>query len=195
MSETISALDHARFTGFAKVEECGLQGMITLRGDLTSKPLIAGARAAGGGAKMPKMRMANVMDDGAGKSGLCWMSPDELLVLCPYDKVEARLTALSTKLGAAHALAVNVSDARAVFRVSGGAANAREVLAKLCPVDMSPGGFKPGMFRRTRMAQVAAAFWMDDNQDIYIICFRSVARYVFDLLKTAAQPGSKVDVF
>jgi sarcosine oxidase subunit gamma len=101
---------------------------------------------------------------------------------------------VTAKLGTTHALAVNVSDARAMFRVSGGAA-AREVLAKLCPVDMSPGVFKSGMFRRTRMAQVATAFWMDDNEDIYIICFRSVAQYVFDLLKTAAQPGSKVDVF
>ena len=29
MSEPISALNHASFDGIAKVEECGLQGMIT----------------------------------------------------------------------------------------------------------------------------------------------------------------------
>ncbi len=198
MSDAISALNHAQFTGFAEVEECGLQGMITLRGDLTSKPLIAGARTAGGrdgrDGKMPKMGMAEVAISVADRNGVCWMSPDEVLVLCPYDKVEAQLMALTTKLGKTHALAVNVSDARAMFRVSGGTA-AREVLAKLCPVDMSPGAFKPGMFRRTRMAQVAAAFWMDDSEDIYIICFRSVAQYVFDLLKIAAQPGSQVGVY
>ena len=194
MSDTISALNHARFSGFAEIEECGLQGMITLRGDLTSKPLIAGARAAGGGGKMPKMGMAEVSSGDTAKSGVCWMSPDEVLVLCPYDQVEARLLALNGKLGKTHALAVNVSDARTMFRVTGGA-GAREVMAKLCPVDLSPDVFKPGMFRRTRMAQVAAAFWMDKNQDIYIICFRSVGHYVFGLLKTAAQPGSQVGVF
>jgi sarcosine oxidase subunit gamma len=110
--------------------------------------------------------------------------------LCPYAEVSDRLDALSDKLGATHALAVNVSDARAVFRVSGPAA--REVLDKLCPVDLSPEVFKPGMFRRTRMAQVAAAFWMDDDESLRIICFRSAAEYVFGLLKAAAAPGSGV---
>ena len=35
-----------------------------------------------------------------------------------------------------------MSDARAVFQVSG--PSAREVMAKLCPVDLSPEAFKPG---------------------------------------------------
>lgn len=185
MSEPVSALNHARFDGLAQVEECGLQGMITLRGDLSNRSLKVGANQAGG-VKMPAQGMANVNGD----CGLCWMSPDEVLVLCPYGEVEARLDALTTRLGGMFALAVNVSDARAVFRLSG--PHAREVLAKLCPVDLSPEAFRPGMFRRTRMAQVAAAFWMDEDQSIRIICFRSVARYVFDLLKAAAQEGSGV---
>jgi len=188
MSEPVSALNHARFDGLALVEECGLQGMITLRGDLSASALKSGATKASG-TRMPKQGMATV----SGDSGLAWMSPDELLVLCPYEEVTDRLDALNTKLGEAFALAVNVSDARAIFRVSG--AGTREVLAKLCPVDMSPDAFKPGMFRRTRMAQVSAAFWMDEDSSIRIICFRSVAEYVFGVLKAAAQPGSGVAVF
>jgi len=184
----ISALNHARFDGLAEVTECGLQGMITLRGDLTSSALKSGATKASG-TKMPKQGMATVTGD----SGLCWMSPDELLVLCPYEEVTDRLDALNTKLGDMFALAVNVSDARAVFCVTG--PSAREVMAKLCPVDLSPETFKPGMFRRTRMAQVPAAFWMDEDGSIRIICFRSVAEYVFGLLKAAAQPGSGVGAF
>ena len=53
----------------------------------------------------------------------------------------------------------------------------------------------PGMFRRTRMAQVPAAFWMVDDQTFQIVSFRSVADYVFSLLKVAAQPGSGVNFF
>jgi sarcosine oxidase, subunit gamma len=188
MSDPISALNNARFDGLAEITECGLQGMITLRGDLTARALKAGATQASG-AKMPPQGRANITGD----SGLCWMSPDELLVLCPYDEVETRLDALTTKLGDMFALAVNVSDARALFRVSGPAA--REVLAKLCPVDMSPQPFTPGMFRRTRMAQVPAAFWMDDDESIHIICFRSMADYVFGVLRAAAQQGSGVGYF
>lgn len=188
MSEPVSALNKARFEGLAIIEECGLQGMITLRGDLSARALKAGATHAGG-VKMPGQGKANV----TGQNGLCWMSPDEVLVLCPHGEVHDRLEALNTKLGDMFALAVNVSDARAMFRVCGPAA--RDVLAKLCPVDMSPEAFRPGMFRRTRMAQVSAAFWMDEDENISIICFRSVADYVFGALKAAAQMGSDVGYF
>ena len=118
-------------------------------------------------------------------------------MLCPYNEVGNRLDALNAKLGDMFAMAVNVSDARAVFRVSGTSESpaAREVIAKLCPVDMSPDVFEPGMFRRTRMAQVPAAFWMDADESIRIVCFRSVADYVFGLLKAAAAQGSGVGHF
>jgi len=114
-------------------------------------------------------------------------------VLCPYDEVTPVLAGLEDALADVHAMAVDVSDARAVFAVSG--ANARDVLAKLAPVDLRPGAFTTGMFRRTRMAQVPAAFWCVGDDLFHVICFRSVAQYVHDLLTTAAQPGSAVEVF
>jgi len=73
--------------------------------------------------------------------------------------------------------------------------HAREVMAKLAPVDLAPAAFTPGMFRRTRMAQVPAAFWMPEEDVFRVVCFRSVAQYVFDLLSIAAQPGSEVGAF
>jgi len=92
-----------------------------------------------------------------------------------------------------HFLAVNVSDARTFLRIFG--SGAREVLAKVCPVDLSPEGFTPGMFRRTRMAQVPAAFWLDEAGNFHLICFRSVADYAFELLKVSAQPGGEVGLY
>jgi len=186
MSEAVSALQGASYDGIAQVREIGLQGMITLRGDLGNTALKKAAAAATG-QDMPGQRKANVKDD----SGIAWMSPDELLILVPYDAVDARLEALGKALAKQHHMAVNVSDARAVFELSGGPV-VREVIAKLCPVDMAVGTFGPGDFRRTRMAQVPAAFWMPDENSVRIVCFRSVAQYVFDLLKGAAVPGSAV---
>ena len=141
------------------------------------------------GAAMPKSGQIELGDEG----GLCWMSPDELLVLVHYAEVEQTLAQINASLAGEHALAVNVSDARAVFRVSGD--GAREVLAKLCPVDLSAEAFVPGQFRRTRMAQVAAAFWLDHDGVFHIVCFRSVADYVFSLLSTGANAQSKVGVY
>lgn len=187
MSEPVSALQGATYTqGIAEIAALDPIGMISLRGDLTAGYLKKGVKKITGVA-MPDTRGINLED---GK-GVAWMSPDELLMIGPYADVATNLETLHKAIGSNHALAVNVSDARAVFRVTG--AHTREVLAKLAPVDTSPEAFAPGTIRRTRLAQVPAAFWMIDDDTAELVCFRSVAQYVFDLLKTAAQPGSEVN--
>ncbi|MEB8388470.1 sarcosine oxidase subunit gamma [Rhodobacteraceae bacterium KMM 6894] len=187
MSNTVSALNGARATGFAEVREMGLYGMITLRGDLSGKKLIDAAKSAGG---------TNVPEKGhitlSGAHGIAWMSPDELLILTPYDEVDARLDGITEKLAGTHHLAVNVSDARAIFAVSGKDALVREALSKLCPVNFSADAFAHGQFRRTRMAQVPAAVWLPQPGEARVICFRSVAQYAFDLLKGATAEGGEV---
>ena len=188
MSDPVSALKGARFEGIASVSDCGPAGMITLRGDLSSASLQKAAGAASGQAMPAPHRISGGLD-----AGLAWMSPDELLVLCPYAAVGQRLADLESGLESSHALAVDVSDARAVLRVSG--LRAREVLAKLCPVDLAPSAFGPGQFRRTRMAQIPAALWMRDADTFHVVCFRSVTDYAFAVLKVAAQPGSEVRHF
>lgn len=189
MSNAVTALNGASWNeGLAAITEVGLQGMITLRGDLES-PAVKAAATAAAAVEMPGAGAGQCVED----RGLFWMSPDEVLILCAYADVATTLDQVTTALSGEHFLAVDVSDARASFRVSG--AHSREVLAKLCPVDLSPAAFKPGQFRRTRLAQVPAAFWTCDDQTFQIICFRSVAQYVFDVLKTAAQPNSAVGVY
>jgi sarcosine oxidase subunit gamma len=188
MSDIASALGGARFEGFATVEEIGPVGMITLRGGLETAAVQAAVRAAVGVDAPGPRRIEMAGDRGAG-----WMSPDELLLTLPYAEVPGVLAALTQGLAGDHALAVDVSDARAVFRISG--ARAREVLMKLCPVDLALTRFGPGELRRTRAAQVAAAFWMSGPEEFTLVSFRSVGRYVFDLLANAAATGSEVGVF
>ncbi len=188
MSEPVSALNGSAFGGLVRVEDCGLKGMITLRGDLSAAAVKKAATGVTGG-KMP-----SPLTIASGKTGsIAWMSPDEALVMCDYADAGAVVGTMTASLGTTHSLVVDVSDARAQFRVTGPAA--REVMAKLCPVDFAPGSFEPGQFRRTRMAQIAAAVWMEDENTFCVICFRSVAEYAFTLLKTAAASGSAVDVF
>ncbi len=187
MSNNVSALNGARAQGFAEVRDMGLQGMITLRGDQNASAFKKAVASTMGG-DMPGAGHISVTDSGH----TAWMSPDELLILVPYDQVEARLHDITNAMGDAHHLAVNVSDARCMFAVTGEDALVREALAKLMPVDLSPEAFKPGQFRRSRMAQVPAAVWMAGEGEARVVCFRSVAQYVFDLLKGAIAPGSEV---
>jgi sarcosine oxidase subunit gamma len=189
MSEPVTSVRNATATdGIAAIREIGPVGMITLRGDLASSAVRKATKAAVG-VGVPDMRHCTVSDG----QGAAWMSPDELLIMCGYSEVPAKLEKITEALGKSHALAANVSDARAVFEVSG--PNARDVLAKLAPVDLAPDVFTLGMFRRTRMAQVPAAFWLREPDTFQIICFRSVGQYMFDLLSVAAQPSSEVGYF
>ncbi|MEP3347638.1 MAG: sarcosine oxidase subunit gamma family protein [Litoreibacter sp.] len=184
MSNAVSVLKGVSSVGFATVTEMGLRGMITLRGDLSSAK-VAGAVKAAVGADVPAPRMCN--------GDVAWMSPDELLIMLPYEEAVKVTSNIAQALAAEHALAVNVSDARAVFAIEG--EGAREVLAKLSPVDLSQEVFTIGMFRRTRLAQAAVAFWARGETRFELICFRSEAQYVFDVLSMSASSGSEVDFF
>lgn len=182
MSDVVAALGHASYGGFAKIREIGPLGMITLR----AKPDVAGlaeAIKAAVGTPVPARREIEV----AGDRAAGWMGPDEYLLILPYGETAAALAAISAALAGQHHLAVVVSDARAVFRVEG--AKADQVLAKLSPVDFAT--LAPKELRRSRAAQVAAAFWKEGD-GFTVVCFRSVAGYMMGLLTHSAMPGSEL---
>jgi len=188
MSNVVSALKGMSYQGFTQVNDCGARGMITLRGDLASKALQQAACAATG-CDFP----ARLGISGMPEAGICWMSPDEVLILCPYTTAGDATAQIARALSGTHHLVANVSDARAMLSLSGG--EPREVLAKLSPADVSPAALPSGTLRRSRLAQIPAAFWIGDHATAYVICFRSVAQYAFDVLKTASLPGSEVGFF
>ena len=163
------------------ISDLGLQGMITLRGDHSA---VAGVCTGLTGAAFPGRGRIET----AGDKCVAWMSPDEVLILLPHADVAAALARIGEALQGVHHLAVDVSDARALYAVRG--AHAREVIAKLAPVDLHPAQFGPGQMRRSRLGQVAAAFWMPNDGEFRVICFRSVADYVDALLNQSAQDGA-----
>ena len=182
MSDPVSAMGHARYDGFAMVREIGPLGMISLRAKPEVKGLPKAVKAAVGLAVPAPRRIVATADKAVG-----WMSPDEYLLVLPYAQTGVAMAAIASAMGADHHLAAVVSDARAVFDVTG--AKADQVLRKLCPVDFD--ALAPGELRRTRAAQVAAAFWAIDD-GFRVVCFRSVAGYVLGLLTQSAQPGSEL---
>ncbi|AKS45823.1 sarcosine oxidase subunit gamma [Octadecabacter temperatus] len=174
-------------SNIAVVTRADARGMITLRGDLGSAKIKKAVKAATG-QKMP----VSGQFLGDGTQGVAWMSPDELLLIVPYDSVGTSIEGLNKALVKTHFLTVDVSDARAVFTVSGD--GARDVLARLCPVDLHPDSFGVGQARRTRLAQIAAAFWMHEG-GLDVVCFRSVADYAHGVLTRAATTGDKTGFF
>lgn len=152
------------------LREIGPLGMITLR----AKPDATGLPAALGA--IPPLR--GIVETGDRR--IAWMSPDEYLIMAERKSVPQALEDIARTMKGAHHLAVDVSDARAVFHLSGPLADT--ALTRLCPVDFAR--FPKGEVRRTRLAQVACALWREGD-GITVVTFRSVARYAFDVLANA----------
>jgi sarcosine oxidase, subunit gamma len=165
--------------GFVIIAPASPMGMITLRGaHSTLAPAVAQVTGLG----WPAQR--RIVTDGARALG--WMSPDEALLILPLAEVAATMDTLQQALAGQFATLADVSDARAAFTITG--AGWRDALAKLCPVDFAT--VQPDEIRRTRAAQVAVALWQSAPDQVTLVCFRSVADYVYGLLCTAAAQGS-----
>lgn len=165
--------------GFVTIAAAAPMGMITLRG---APEILAPAVAQKAGLDWPEQRRIAT----AGERALAWMSPDEALLMVPPADVAEMIATLENTLAGQFATVADVSDARAVFTVTG--AGWRDALAKLCPVDFAT--FDATEVRRTRAAQVAVALWQSGPDQATLVCFRSVTDYVYALLCTAAASGS-----
>ncbi len=170
------------------ISERAETGMITIRADLKDKAICDALHEALG-LEVPQMRAIT----SAGAARLLWMSPDELLLVLPRLQVGEALLRLGTSLRGLHHLATDVSEARAVFDISG--PGARDLIAKGAPVDMALDEFVPGMIRRTRLGQAAMLFWIDESGTITLMCFRSVSAFVKDWLETVSRRGEEVGFF
>ncbi|WP_265499335.1 sarcosine oxidase subunit gamma [Paracoccus beibuensis] len=155
-------------------------GMITIRADLSRA---GDALAEATGLAIPDV--AGITTDGSRSLG--WMSPDELLLILPEAERADAQDALTQALMGDHGLVVDVSDARAVFDVTG--PHAADIIAKLAPVDAL--ALRQGQLRRTRVAQTAAAIWRIPG-GFRVIGFRSTADYLGLILTNAALPGSQL---
>ncbi len=165
---------------FRVLEEAG---MILFRGDLNSK-FVRDQIEATVGLQLPDRCKITTADE----LSMAWMSPDELLIFAPPENVEHLVLDLEKSLQNASVLICEVSNSRSVIELTGD--HIRDILAKNTPIDCSPEKFMKGMFRRTRLGQIAAAFWLVEESLWYIACRRSETEYVEQLLKASAQLGN-----
>lgn len=158
-------------------------GQVTLRADL-SVSAVAKVLTEVTGLEMPGT--LKVTQNGAARA--VWMSPDELLLL--VSDAAACVAQLTEALEGHHHMALDVSDARTVLRLTGDSVG--EVLAKGVPCDVSDHGCPPGTARRTHLAGLAVGLWRLDDKTWEVVCFRSFAHHLEAWLATAATEGAQV---
>ncbi|MCY4005897.1 MAG: sarcosine oxidase subunit gamma [Rhodobacteraceae bacterium] len=154
------------------------RGMLMIRADLQD-PKVAGTIVHTLAVAMPEARRIDAND---GRE-LAWMAPDELLAFVPIEEVDEMVHQLQNTLADTHHLVVDVSSMRKEFEIVGAV---RDILAKGTPSDVSPGGLKIREFRRSRLGQLAAAFWLTENESAHILCRRSETDFMQRWLHAAA---------
>jgi sarcosine oxidase, subunit gamma len=119
-----------------------------------------------------------------------WLGPDAWLLTCPPGKVAALADSLRTALLDVHAAVTDVSDGRVALRLAG--PNARDVLAKGCPLDLHPRVFASGSCAQSLLAKASVLLHLLDDDpgrgptfDLYVA--RSFAHYLFAWLEDAGR--------
>lgn len=117
-----------------------------------------------------------------GSITVLWLGPDQWLITCPAADHPRHIGSLREAL-AGRAAITDVIDARVVIRLTG--PNARDVLAKGCPLDLHPRVFLPGSCAQTLLAKAAVLIHLteDDSFDVYVA--RSFAQYLWTWLEDA----------
>ena len=179
MSDTLATATYIDFS------QAGTLAQVTIRADLTNPDVRTSIQSVAGLTVPDALCVTH-----EGGKRLVWMSPDELLLVLPDDVAVAEVASLQEALADRHAMALDVSDTRALFRLNGQAVG--EVLAKGAPCDLSDAGFPPGMARRTHLAGLAVGVWRLSPDAWEVVCFRSFAHHLDLWLETAARDGAQV---
>jgi sarcosine oxidase subunit gamma len=116
-----------------------------------------------------------------------WLGPDEWLLRsvepAPAGGLHARLT---SALAGADAAAVDVGSGYTVLEISG--AQAREALARGCPLDLHPRVFKTGQCAQSLFFKTAIVLAPTGDERMDLVVRRSFADYFCRILLDAAAP-------
>jgi sarcosine oxidase, subunit gamma len=115
-----------------------------------------------------------------------WLGPDEWLLVAPDGRADQLVASVREAVADSLGSTVDVSANRTTLRLSG--PMAREVLEKICSLDLHPRSFAPGRCAQTNLGRTQAILWQLDPAPTYRILVRnSFANYLADLLLDAMQ--------
>ena len=163
-------------------------GMINVRG-VAADPAFAPAFKKATGVELPTA--ANTTAGKADGVHAIWLGPDEWLVITPPGREHALADKLRAATKALHAAVTVTGEARTVIRVAG--ANARDAIAKGCPLDLHPRVFGPGQCGQTILGRADMLIHQPaldrksgaPSYDVFVL--RSFAEYAWTWLEDAGR--------
>ena len=129
----------------------------------------------------------------AGDRRLLWLAPTRWLVVSTRERPADLVSGLSAALADLSGAVTDVSSGRTVIRVMG--RNARDLLAKGCPLDFHSSRFKPGDCAQSALGAVNVLLHAtDDGAAIDLYCARGFALSTWEWLTDAAgEFGTRID--
>ncbi len=174
-----------------RLTEVPFLGKLALQGD--GDALADGVRTATGLA-LPRQAGETSRDD---TTTICWLGPEEWLLLCPPDGEGALAAALHDALGDTPHQLVDVTDQHTVIELAGPAA--RDVLSRLTTLDLHPRHFQAGQVAGSLFGHVQAVLLQtaaddaDGGPAFRLIVRWSHAGYLYDLLLEAGREVELVE--
>lgn len=129
---------------------------------------------------------------------LFWLGPDEWLAVADPGEALTR-EALAARLEGVHAAVTEVGDGHTWMELTGH--QARDLLARGCPLDLHPEAFPAGRCAQTRLAQASVLLHAVETDRLRVQVRRSMARYLWSWLAAsverlevaAAQPAARAE--
>lgn len=157
-----------------QVAERPFLGHINLRGNPDDEAFLKAVEGALG-CGLPVE--PNTVTEGNGLV-VCWLCPDEWLVVTPGEREAEVAKALRSALGDMFAAVTEVSSGQIVLVLSG--SHARDLLAKGCTLDLHPRVFGPGRCAQSVLGKVGILLRQVDESPSYeIVVRRSFADWLW----------------
>ena len=133
------------------------------------------------GLKLPEMERSTHSKD---SSITLWrLQKNQVLAYFTYEGNDAEAH-LSSRLSAP-AYYTDQSDTWAMIRVSG--VRSRDVLERICPIDLSPEAFSVGGVSRTIMEHIGTIIFRDGDDSYVLLTMRSFGRSMLHAIEVSAE--------
>jgi sarcosine oxidase subunit gamma len=157
-------------------------GHINLRGNAKDPQFVAAVSGVVGTA-LPIV--PNTVARG-GDNVVCWLGPDEWLIITPTGREDAIARGLRAALDGIFAAVTEVSGGQTVLALRGDAV--RDLVAKGCPLDLHPRSFGVDRCAQSHLAKAPILIrQVDEVPSFEIVVRRSFADYLWVWLEDAAS--------
>lgn len=171
------------------LSEVPFRGQINIRGDAENTTFAAAVK------KATRLELPTDPNTTSGKPAttrILWLGPDEWMVVTKPGGGKRVFDALwkNLKVDGLHASVTDTSEARTTITISGD--HARDVMAKLCSLDLHPSQFGPGQCAQTIVGKVGVMLTQTAETNtggptFELYALRSFSTYLWKRLEDAAM--------